>query len=153
MKKIRVIALAMAMLVLALSAVACSSEKVSVNCKVSIKVGDETYLEDYEYTVENKAETPPTVLQAVSEVLTIVEYPYTLDDSGTKFASITVDGTEYPVGMLPDGSGIGFWEYTVDGAAPEAGGPGVNAVQEGQHIVYTYSFTPMEITEFSSGEE
>lgn len=145
MKKIRVIALAMALLMLAMCAVACSSEKVKINCKVSIVIDGETYLDSYAYTVENKASTPPTVLQAVSEVLQMVEYSYVLDDSGTKFASITVDGTEYAAGMLPDGSGIGFWEYTADGVKPEAGGPGVNLIQEGQHIVYTYSFEPMDI--------
>ena len=47
MKKIRFVALAVAMLMLALAAVSCTSEKVTVNCTVSIEIDGEVYTSDW----------------------------------------------------------------------------------------------------------
>lgn len=153
MKKIRFVALAMALVMLALCAVACTSEKVTVNCKVSVEVDGEIYLEEYPYAVTNKVETPPTILQAVSEVFTMVEYDYGVDDEGNSLTYVTVDGTEYVGGMAADGSGIGFWGARVNGAEPESGRMGNTVVKEGDHIVVYFDFQPMEVVEFSDGEE
>lgn len=137
MKKIKVIALTMVLVVLAVCAVACGSEKVSVNCTVSVVVNGETVLDGYEYTVQNNVETPPTVLQAGIEVFTMVEYPYETDEDGLTITCLTIDGVEYRAGQAEDGS-FGYWSYTADGNAPESGRAGNNAVLEGQHIVFSF---------------
>ena len=152
MKKIRFVALAMALVMLALCAVACTSEKITVNCKVSVEIDGEIYLDQYAYAVTNKVETPPTILQAVSEVFTMVEYDHGVDDEGLSLTYVTVDGTEYVGGMAADGSGIGYWGCTVNGAEPEAGRMGNTAIKEGDHVVVKFNFQPMDVQEFSDPE-
>ena len=57
MKKIRVAALAMAIIMLALCAVSCSkSEKLNVNCTISVMIDGELYLDGYAYTVQRSEE-------------------------------------------------------------------------------------------------
>ena len=148
MKKIRVAALAMAIIMLALCAVSCSkSEKVKINCTISVMIDGELYLDGYEYQVEGTVDAPPTVLQAATEAFFILEIPYEVDDAGNSLTSISFDGISYPVGPTTndDGvEGIGFWEYTADGAKPQSGRAGTNAILEGQKIVFSYEFQPNE---------
>lgn len=144
MKKIRVAALAMAIIMLALCAVSCSkSEKLLVNCTISVMIDGELYLDGYAYQVQGTVDEPPTVLQAASEAFMILEIPYEVEDNGNNFYSISFDGNTYAAGMTADGSGIGFWEYTADGVAPKEGQAGINPVLEGQHILFTYQFEAM----------
>lgn len=147
MKKIRVAALAMAIIMLALCAVSCSkSEKLLVNCTISVMIDGELYLDGYAYQVQGTVDEPPTVLQAASEAFTILEIPYEVEENGNNFYSISFDGTAYTSGMTTnaDGAeGIGFWEYTADGVAPKEGQASINAVLEGQKILFTYQFEPM----------
>ncbi len=138
MKKIRFGLLAIAMLLLAVSFVSCGGERVSVNCTVSVEVDGEIYLDGYNYTVENKVDTPPTVLQAVCEVFTLVDYDYGVDDEGLSLTFVTVDGEEYVTGMSADGSYFGYWGCLIDGVEPK-GRMGKNLVEEGQHIVVHFS--------------
>ena len=154
MKKIRFIALAMALLMIAISVAACSpSEKVSVKCTVTIDVEGETYLENYEYTVTNKVDTPPTVLQAVTEVLTTLEYPYATDANGLSLTSITLDEVEYASGLSDDETAIFTWACTIDGEEPK-GRMGNTLVEEGQHIyVYYYKQVIDEPDYSEEGEE
>ena len=154
MKKIRVASLVMAIVMLAMCAVSCSkSEKVNINCTISVYVGEEVYLDSYAYTVQGTVDNPPTVLQAASEAFTIMEFPYEVDDKGQSFTCITLDGVDYATGMNVEGTAIGLWEYTADGVAPKEGRAGTNAVLEGQHIVFNYSEELLDPQEFSSGEE
>ena len=148
MKKIRVAALAMAIIMLALCAVSCSkSEKVKINCTISVMIDGELYLDGYAYQVQGTVDAPPTVLQAASEAFTILEIPYAVDDSGLSLTSLSFDGIEYTGGPTTnvDGvEGIGYWAYTADGVAPQSGRAGNNAVLEGQKILFTYEFWPNE---------
>lgn len=148
MKKIRVAALAMAIIMLALCAVSCSkSEKLLVNCTVSVMIDGELYLDGYAYQVQGTVDAPPTVLQAASEAFTILEIPYEVDDSGLSITSISFDGVAYNGGPATNADGvegIGFWEYTADGVKPQSGRAGNNAVLEGQKILFTYEFQPNE---------
>lgn len=152
MKKIRFVALAVAMLMLAMCAVACSSEKITVNCTVSVEIDGEVYLDNYAYAVTNKVETPPTILQAVSEVFQMVEYNYAVDEEGLSLTAVTVDGTDYVAGLSADGSAIGFWGCTVNGAEPEEGRMGNTPIHEGDHVVVSFQTTPMDVQEFSDPE-
>lgn len=154
MKKIRVAALAMAIIMLAMCAVSCSkSEKVTVNCTISLMLGDELYIDGYAYTVQGTVDEPPTVLQATSEALQILEFPYTVDDQNLSFTSITIDGVDYLTGMSADGTYIGSWVYTADGVAPKEGRAGNTPILEGQHILFTFDQILVDEQEFSSGEE
>ena len=154
MKKIRVAALVMAIVMLAMCAVSCSkSEKVTVNCTISVKIGDELYLDGYAYTVQGTVDNPPTVLQAVSEVFQIVEFAYETDEAGLSLTSLSFDGVTYASGMNAEGTAIGGWEYTADGVAPKEGRMGTNAILEGQHIMLNYFEQVLDVQEFSSGEE
>ena len=86
MKKIRVAALAMAIIMLALCAVSCSkSEKLLVNCTISVMIDGELYLDGYAYQVQGTVDEPPTVLQAASEAFTILEIPYEVEENGNNF--------------------------------------------------------------------
>lgn len=152
MKKIRVVALAMVLVMLALCVASCGVEKVKVNCTVTIVANGETYLENYAYTVENTVETPPTVLQAVTEVCTVVDFPYEVDDAGNSLTCITLDGVEYRSGTQADGSGQGFWGYTLDGVEPSSGRAGTNTVAEGQSIVFTFNVDGQGAVEFTDAE-
>ena len=152
MKKIRFVALAVAMLMLAMCTVACTSEKVTVNCTVSVEIDGELYLEKYPYAVTNKVDTPPTILQAVSEVFTMVEYNYTVDEEGNSLTSVTIDGTDYVFGLAADGSGVGFWGAKINGVVPESGRMGNTVVNEGDDIVVYFDFEPMDVKEFSDPE-
>lgn len=140
MKKIKVMALAMALVMLAMCAVACGSEKVSINCTISVVVDGETYLENYAYTVEGNAENPPTVLQAAAEAFQTIDWSYALDENESTFTSITVGGVEYTAGLAEDGS-YSYWGYTADGVEPSSGTAGANAILEGQHIVFSFNKT------------
>lgn len=154
MKKIRVAALVMAIVMLAMCAVSCSkSEKVTVNCTISVQIGDELYLDGYKYTVQGTVDNPPTVLQAVSEVFQIVEFAYETDDAGLSLTSLSFDGVTYAAGMNAEGTEIGFWEYSADGVKPKEGRMGTNAILEGQHILLTYDSQIVDEQEFSSGDE
>ena len=152
MKKIRFVALAVAMLMLAMCAVACSSEKITVNCTVSVQIGEEVFLDSYAYAVTNKVETPPTILQAVSEVFQMVEYNYAVDEEGLSLTAVTVDGTDYLTGLSADGTAIGFWGCTVNGAEPEEGRMGNTVIKEGDHVVVYFDSQIIEEQEFSDPE-
>ena len=155
MKKIRVAALAMAIIMLALCAVSCSkSEKVKINCTISVMIDGELYLDGYAYQVQGTVDAPPTVLQATSEAFTILEIPYEVDDSGLSLTSISFDGIAYSSGPATNADGvegIGFWEYTADGVKPQAGRAGNNAILEGQKILFSYEFQPNEEVVWTEG--
>lgn len=152
MKKIKIIALVMAIAMLAMTAVACGAEKFSATCKISVVINGETILDGYEYTVEKKGEQP-TVLQAVTEAFTVLDYPYATDSEGLSLQTLTVDGVDYTAGIQADGSGTAFWGYTIDGVEPSSGRAGNNTVSDGQAIVFTYELDTQGAVEFSSGEE
>ncbi len=152
MKKLRVAALMLALVILTLTMAACSgAEKVTVNCKVSVMVGDEYIVDNYAYAVTGTTEAPPTVLQAVREACQALDIPTEADDAGLSLLSVTSDGTTYTSGS--DGENINAWVYTVDGVAPESGRAGNNLVQEGQSICFTFESTSINPEEFSNGEE
>ena len=148
MKKIRVAALAMAIIMLALCAVSCSkSEKLLMNCTISVMIDGELYVDGYAYQVQGTVDEPPTVLQAASEAFTILEVPYEVEDNGNNFYSISFDGIAYASGQTTNAEGvegIAYWEYTADGVSPKEGQAGKNAVLEGQNIMFIYSFWPNE---------
>lgn len=154
MKKIRVAALVLAMIMLTFSIAACSkTEKVKVNCTVSVIIDGEVMLDNYAYQVEGPVDNPPTVLQAVQEACMTLDIPCEADDAGLSVESFTFDGVTYSSGS--DGENIYGWYYTINGVEPEAGSgrAGNRPVEEGQAICYTYTATPINPQEFSSGEE
>ena len=152
MNKIRIIALAMAVAMLAMCMVSCGggSEKVSVNCNVSVQINGEEVFGPYNLTVQGPAETPPTVLQAAQEAFIVCEIPYEVNENGVSLTSVTIDGTEYANTM--DETHIYSWYYLADGVEPEAGRAGTNPVLEGQTITFIYGATEIDPQEFSSDE-
>ena len=151
MKKIRIIALAIAMVMLCMTLAACnSSPKVSVTFTLSIVNGEEVYLDNYSYTVEGTEAEPPTVLQAVREACQMVEIATEADEAGLSLGSLTYDGVTIE-NMSSDGENIYAWVYTVNGEdAP--GRAGQTAVQEGWHIEYSVFTTPINDQQFSDPE-
>ena len=155
MKKIRIFAFVLAVVMLAAFATACggngNSTKVTVNAKVSVIVNDELMLDSIPVTVTGTTENPPTVLEAGQTAFIACDVPYVIDESGLRISSLTFDGVEYT--NKSDESYAYTWLYTADGAEPQKGRAGNNAVLEGQSIVFTYTAIPFEQVEFSSGEE
>ncbi len=154
MKKLRVAALMLAMLILTLTMAACSGgDKVTVNCKVSVMVGDEYIVDNYDYAVTGTTENPPTILQAVREACQAIDIATEADEAGLSLESVTSDGVTYANGN--DGENMNRWVYTVDGVEPAAnsGRAGNNAIQEGQSICYTFISVPIDPQEFSDGNE
>lgn len=150
MKKIRVIALIMAVVMLCMCMAACGgSNKVRVNCSVSVIIDGEELFGPYSLQVEGTTENPPTVLQAAREAFTVCEVPFEVDENGYSFTSITIDGTAYAKGS--DEENIYTWYYTADDVEPDSGRAGTNPVTEGQHIKFIYSATPINPQEFSDG--
>lgn len=148
MNKIRIVALVMAVMMLGMCMASCGGgEKVSVNCNISVAIGEEEVFGPYNLTVQGPVDTPPTVLQVAQEAFTVCEIPYEVDENGLSLTSITIDGTVYAKGA--DETNIYTWYYTADGVEPEEGRAGTNAVLEGQSIVFHYSSTPINPQEFS----
>ena len=151
MKKIKIFALVLAMAMLTLTVVSCggSVEKVSVNCNISVMMGEEEVFGPVNLTVQGTVDNPPTVLQAAREAFTVYEIPYEVDENGLSLTSLTIDGTEYAKSV--DEVNIYTWYYTADGVEPEEGRAGTNLVTEGQTITFHYSATPIDPEEFEDG--
>ncbi len=151
MNKIRIVALALAVVMLGAVMAACgSSNKVKVNCSISVVVDGEEKFGPYSLEVQGTTENPPTVLQAAQEAFTVCEIPYEVDSNGLSLTSLTLDGVVYAKGA--DETNIYTWYYTADGVEPDSGRAGTNLVVEGQSIVFTYSATPIDPQEFSADE-
>ena len=168
MKKIRLIALAVAMLMMAAAFTACNggggdADKVVVTCNVSIST-TEGPIAIRDVTVEGTAENPPTVLDAAILVLDIMKQEdsetkvaYELEmndkDEPVRFTSITdLDGNSYKFGALGGEDNLfGVWEFTVDGVEAEAG-MAATAVTEGQKVVIEYHTYTEEELAASSGK-
>ena len=167
MKKIGIIALALAMLMLTAAFTACNggsgnSNKVVANVTISISTPDGLIVER-QVAVEGTAEVPPTVLDAAKLALDIMkqeegndkldyDLEYDKDDNPVRFNSITdTDGNVYKYGALDEEATLyGLWDFTVDDVEAEVG-MAATPVAEGQTIKMVYSTITAEELAASSG--
>ena len=131
MKKIKLLALAMAVLMLSACAIGCEKvETVSVEVTVSVIADDNVYFGPSKITVEGPADNPPTVLQAAAEALAL--------------GGMTYETSEYSVMTIGDyadkveGDYTYYWEYLINQEAPKEGRASTIQVQKGDVIVFNY---------------
>ncbi len=133
MKKIRILALAVALLMLSACVVGCTKvEKVTVNAVVTVVDGEENILGPVNVAVESTADVPVTVLMALTTALDNNEIVYTCTEDQLSISSIADRGDKNEDGMEY------FWEYTINGEEVETGRAGTNTFEEGAQIVFTY---------------
>ena len=128
MKKIKIIALALAIAMLSVCLISCGTPKIKVNAKVGVYVGEEFILAPFAVEVQNTE--APTILQAVREALELNDIDYEADDMGIK----SIAGNAYKT----DGEYTYFWTYTINGEEPTSGRAGNTAINEGDTIIYVY---------------
>jgi len=137
MKNIRFMALAMAVIMLSVCMISCSGNGgtvngITVNCTVSVVVGDNYILDEFTYDAVGTETEAPTILKAVTDALLVNDIEYLADENG--FESISdVEGNVYE-----NGADNYFWICTIDGEEIR-GRAGNVTVEEGQVIVYTFS--------------
>ena len=127
MKLKRLIALAFAVL-MAVCLISCGTQKIKVEAKVGVYVGEEFLLNPFSVTVQGVE--APTILQAVREALELNGIEYEADEMGIK----SIAGNAYK----NDGKTTCFWTYTINGEEPSSGRAGNTAINEGDTIMYVY---------------
>jgi hypothetical protein len=134
MKKVRILVLVLACILAVGILSSCSSEKVTAKVTITIDADDDAILTNYELTVEGTAETPPTVLQAMREAMTMREIAYV--DSEESIESI--------LSYVPyeDEAFSYYWDYTVNGVAPSSGRSNSYVIKDGD--VIRYFFYPLD---------
>ena len=147
MRRIRFAALAMALVLVVLALCACNSTpKVTTTCTLSIYGTDnDPIIMNYKVEMTHKEGEPPSVLDAAVYALQTFEITFDLDENNegeaTNLLSVTTkEGVTYKAGNAGEGR-YQYWDYTADGAAPEAGtgGPAQHDLIDGQTIVFTFS--------------
>ena len=130
MKKIKLLAMAMAVLMLAAFAVGCNNvEMVSAEVTVSV-IAEDNVLFASKVTVEGPADNPPTVLQAAAEARATGGMTY----DTSEHTLMTVGDYADKV----DGEYTCYWEYTINGEAPKEGRASTIQVKSGDVIQFTY---------------
>ncbi len=137
MKKLRILAFAVALLMLSACVAGCTQvEKVTVNAVVTVVVDGENLLGPVNVAVESTADAPVTVLMAATTAFDNNDITYVADEYSlsaiSDYADKVDDGYTY------------FWEYTINGEKVKTGRAGTNVIEEGAEIVFTYV---MESTE------
>jgi len=131
MKKFKLIALALAVVMLSACFVGCEkTEKVTVNAKVTFFANDEIMYGPAPVELTTDAATPPTILQMVQQALSLEGMPYA--DDGMSFTSIN------NLDDKVEGDYTYYWEFTINGVAPETGRAGTITANNDDVIVFTY---------------
>jgi len=131
MKKIKLLALALAVLMLSACFIGCEKvEKVSVEVTVSVIADDNVYFGPSKITVEGPVDNPPTVLQAAVEALALGGMTYETND----FSILTIGDYADKV----EGEYTYYWEYLINQEAPKEGRASTIQVQNGDVIVFNY---------------
>jgi len=144
MKKMKIVALVMAVVMLSMVAVSCVNEEDLVvinNVTVSVVIDGETKFGPYTLNVEGDVENVPTVLDALQQAFIKNEINSTVDASGYRIDSVTLDEVEYKKTM--DESFIYGWVYTANGQEITDGNMGTNLVVENDVIVLEYVAEPL----------
>ena len=128
MKKIKIFALVLAIAMLSVCLISCGTQKIKVEAKVGVYVGEEFLLNPFSVTVQGVE--APTSLQAVREALELNGIEYEADEMGIK----SIAGNAYK----NDGKTTCFWTYTINGEEPSSGRAGNTAINEGDTIIYVY---------------
>ena len=128
MKKFKIFALVLAVAMLSACLISCGTQKVKVEAKVGVYVGEEFLLNPFSVTVQSVE--APTILQAVREALELNGIEYEADEMGIK----SIAGNAYK----NDGKTTCFWTYTINGEEPSSGRAGNTAINEGDTIIYVY---------------
>ena len=128
MKKIKIFALVLAIAMLSVCLISCGTQKIKVEAKVGVYVGEEFLLNPFSVTVQSVE--VPTILQAVREALELNGIEYEADEMGIK----SIAGNAYK----NDGKTTCFWTYTINGEEPSSGRAGNTAINEGDTIIYVY---------------
>ncbi|MBQ5886873.1 MAG: DUF4430 domain-containing protein [Clostridia bacterium] len=128
MKKIKIFALVLAIAMLSACLISCGTQKIKVEAKVGVYVGEEFLLNPFSVTVQGVE--APTILQAVREALELNGIEYESDEMGIK----SIAGNAYK----NDGKTTCFWTYTINGEEPSSGRAGNTAINEGDTIIYVY---------------
>ncbi len=139
MKKIRIASLVIAIMMLCVCFASCGGSSNQVNCKISIAVNGEYIVDHVECPVKSEA---PVVMDALELALEYLGVDYELGSTNLK--RIVVDGVEYAEGPDAANENHRFWVYTANGVEPDKGSAAVNALNEGDDIVFTYTSIPIE---------
>lgn len=133
MKFIKYAALVLAVMMLSVAFIGCESvEKVTVNVTVSAVADGATFFGPVTLPVSTPVDEPATVLVAATLAMDENGIYYTITEDGLSLVSIgdyaDTSDDEYTY----------FWEYTVNGVAPESGRAGTILVNENDVIVFNY---------------
>ena len=128
MKKFKIFALVLAVAMLSACLISCGTQKIKVEAKVGVYVGEEFLLNPFSVTVQSVE--VPTILQAVREALELNGIEYEADEMGIK----SIAGNAYK----NDGKTTCFWTYTINGEEPSSGRAGNTPINEGDTIIYVY---------------
>lgn len=137
MKKTKILALLLVSALLVSMLASCGTEKVIANITLSVTVNqvypdDENLVTNYEIEVQGTADNPPTVLQALTEALFMLEIPLTLNSAETSVVGIG-DYTEYVEGDVTY-----YWDYKINGETPTTGKAADNVIKEGDILIFEF---------------
>ncbi len=135
MKTLKYVALMLAVMMLAVAVTGCGSaneEKVTINVTVSAVTEEGAVFGPVTVAVPVTDDDPATVLRSSTLAMDDAGVYYELSDDQLSLESIN-DYLE-----TSDAEYTYFWEYTLNGVAPDAGRAGTVEVKDGDVIVFNY---------------
>lgn len=131
MKKFKLFAFLMACVMLSACLFSCAAkEKTVVNTTVTVFVDDEIAFGPASNGLEIDEGTQATILQCMKEIFILNEIDS--EDDGMSFTSIGGNAEK------EDGEYTYYWEFTINGTAPESGRAGTIVANDGDVIIFNY---------------